>query len=268
MRISPRRITLLIASLCALLIIAAVYEAWPDIRWWQERTMLRLFPSAQRAFDYGDEDFNSVNTREYNIDRAAYFFGRAADLDPDTPYLFHQLARVAFIRDQLPAALADINVQIARFGESEPNSYYVRGLIEGYMGDYTSAATDYAHFLQFDPNNWAGVNDYAWVLLKGQRFDEARLVTSKALQNFPDNPWLLNSYATALYETGELQAALSVAKRAETAARTVTQEQWLLSYPGNNPDVAGDGVATLQKATADNVHMIELKLASSTVQSK
>ena len=232
-----------------------------------EIVSLRFSPSAGRAFGYGVEHFSASNGAAYDVNLAQYFFLRARALDPNYPYVNHELARISFLRGELDAALTDIDLQISEHGDSEPNAYYVRGLIEGYKGDYPAAVADYAHFLTFDPHNWAAINDYAWVLLKAQDYDTARAVTSSGLQYFPDNAWLLNSYATALFETGDLQGALSVAKRAQVAAGKVTMAEWLQAYPGNDPGVAAQGVAALQNATADNIHNIELKLASSTVQS-
>ncbi|HTR18621.1 MAG TPA: hypothetical protein VMH91_01410 [Candidatus Paceibacterota bacterium] len=223
-------------------------------------------PSASRAFAYGERHFDATNPSEYDLDRAEYFFTLAAKKDPSTPYLYHELARISFLRGDYKQALARIDFQIMLHGDSEPNSYYVRGLIEGYMRDYGDAITDYTHFLLFDPNDWAAINDDAWVLLKAGRFQEAADLTTKGLKIYPENPWLLNSNATALYELGLYQPALAAAEKAEAAVATVTDSEWSHAYPGNDPTIAGEGVASFRQAVADNVHTIQLALATSTVQ--
>jgi tetratricopeptide (TPR) repeat protein len=222
--------------------------------------------SPQRAFAYGERHFDAQNANEYDIRRAAYFFALAAAQDPTLPYLYHELARISFLEGDFKTALARINFQISLHGDSEPNSYYIRGLIEGYMGDYAPAAKDYEHFLQFDPNDWAAMNDYAWVLLKANRPQDAVRVTLQGLTLFPDNPWLLNSNSIALYEIGDLKDAYSQAQHAVQGSQRLTQSQWLHAYPGNDPGIAAEGVAAFQKAAADNMHTIQLALASSTVQ--
>ena len=91
------------------------------------------------------------------MNRAEIFFQRAVQLDPHLPYVFHQLGRIAFLEGDFNLALSYINTQIDLEGSTTPNSYYMRGLIEGYMGDYTDAETDYVHYLKYDPIDWAAV---------------------------------------------------------------------------------------------------------------
>jgi tetratricopeptide (TPR) repeat protein len=197
---------------------------------------------------------------------ASYFFTQAAQMDPKLPYVYHELARISFLGGDFTKAMAQIDFQISMHGDSEPNSYYIRGLIEGYMGDYADSAKDYEHFLTFDPNDWAAMNDYSWVLLKANRPQDAADVLVRGLALFPDNPWLLNSYATALYELGQFHGALEAATHAENAAQNVTDADWLHAYPGNNPNVADEGITQLRESIADNVHTIELALVPHAVQ--
>ncbi len=238
------------------------------IRAGYEVTSLRLFPSAERAFAYGERHFYASNPTAYNLPLANEFFLRAETLDPTLPYVHHELARISFLRGDFASAMTAINIEIENHGDTEPNAYYVRGLIEGYMGDYDAAIADYKQFLRSYPNNWAGVNDYAWVLLKAKRFIEAREATAWALQYAPDNPWLLNSSATALFETGHFSEALAAAKRANHAVQNISEAQWLQAYPGNDPSVAPQGIMSLKQAIQNNIHSIELKIASSAVQSQ
>src|SRR5262249_24240357 len=137
-------------------------------RAYENITML-INPSTEQAFALGELHFDSGHPNDYDITRAQYFFSFVRDHDPNYPYFYHQLARIAFLRSDFVVALSDINLQIILHGDSEPNSYYVRGLIEGYMGDYTDSATDYRRFIAVSPSNWAATNDLAWVLLKDNK---------------------------------------------------------------------------------------------------
>jgi len=231
-----------------------------------ENIAFALDPSAERAFEYGERHFNGEDTSMYDVRRASKFFQKAAALDPDLLYANHELARIAFLHADFGAALGYINVQIALHGEETPNSYYVRGLIEGYMGDYASAAEDYEKFLKVVPYNWAAINDYAWVLLKAERFEEAARATEEGLKYFPENPWLLNSSAIALYEIGDIEKAHERVQKAWAHVQSVSKEEWLHSYPGNDPAIAETGIATFRAAVEDNMHRIEVAVASSTVQ--
>src|SRR3989338_11403309 len=119
--------------------------------------------------------------------------------------------------------MALINMQIAQMGDNAPNSYYIRALVEGYKGEYAASAKYYEYFLKFHPTNWAAVNDYAWVLLKAGRAKEAAETTARALEWFPDNPWLLNTNATALFEMREYAGALRAEKKASAEVAKLSE---------------------------------------------
>ncbi len=232
----------------------------------REHFLITFAPSPGRAYTYGEQHLDAGDMYIYDLKEAELFLKEALRLDPHIPFAHHQLARVDFLRGNFYSALWQINRELEINSSPSPSSYYVRGLIEGYMGRYEDSAKDYEHFLQFAPNNWAGLNDYAWVLLKAGRNSEAVAVTERGLTYFPDNPWLLNSSAIALYETGNVQKARVRAERAITASAKLSEQEWLTAYPGNNPKVAQEGIATLRKSAQDNMHMIEQAIASSAVQ--
>lgn len=254
--------------LLALGAFAAWQTASQDLRNFFEDAGYFVNPTASRAFTYGERHFSSRDPAGYDIDRAEYFFNLAATKDSGIPYLYHELARVAFLKGDFGKALGFINAQITLYGDMAPNSYYVRGLIEGYMGSYDAAAKDYEHYLEFDPHNWAALNDYAWVLLKAGRAKDAAEATFTGLGIHPDNPWLLNSNATALYELGDYRGAFVQVGKASSALQSLTEGEWLRAYPGNDPKIAAAGITAFKKAVAENIHTIELALASSTVQSR
>jgi len=83
---------------------------------------------------------------------------------------------------------------------------------------------------------------------------------------FSENSWLLNSSAIALYETGQIQKARERVQKAWTHVQNVQEKEWLHSYPGNDPAIAGEGIATFRTAVEDNMHRIELSFASGEVQ--
>lgn len=232
-----------------------------------ENIAYAIDPSAARAFQYGERHFNARESAEYDIDRAEYFFDRAAAQDPTLPYLYHELARISFLRGDFGRAMAQIDFQISMHGDSAPNSYYVRGLIEGYAGAYDASIADYQRYLQFDPHNWAAINDYCWVLLKADRAHDAAVASAAGLALFPNNPWLLNTSAIALYESGDIAHARDQMRKALIATQNVTPAQWLVAYPGNDPRVADIGVAAFQNAARENMHSIALAAAIGAVQS-
>lgn len=221
-----------------------------------EDIALRFEQSAARASAYGERHFNSRYRALYDINRAEVLYKKAFALDPQYPYVNHQLARVAFLRGNFVEALAYINTEIDLHGEEEANTYYIRALIEGYAGDYAASARDYDHYLKREPGNWATMNDYAWVLLKAGRAKEAADVTAKGIALFPDNPWLLNSHATALYEVHSYEDALAFVQKASAAVANLTEKEWLHAYPGNDPRSAAQGMASFRAAVQKNLEII------------
>lgn len=254
-----------IAVLAAVIVVLIGFVFMRPLADFFEDIAFLLAPSGARAAAFGDMHFGA-SAAIYDIDRAEYFYQKAAALDPQYPYVYHQLARIEFLKGNFNTAVFYINKQIELHGDTAPSSYYVKGLIEGYMGRYADAAKDYEHYLSLVPPNWAGMNDYAWVLLKAGRAADAVPETQRGLVLFPDNAWLLNTSAIGLFETGKLKEALAHAKAAVEASGKITESQWLTAYPGNDPKVAQEGIATLRKSSEDNMHMIEAALASSPVR--
>ncbi len=231
-----------------------------------ENVSLSLEPSTEKAYAYGLRHFDSERTYLYDENRAQELFIRVLSMDPKYPYVQHQLARVAFLKGDFPLALARIDLEIEN--HPNPSSYYVRGLIKGFKGEYAAAAADYEHYLESDPNNWAALNDLAWVKLKAGKPREAAEAASRGLAHSPENPWLFNTLAIALYETGEYDDALSAAQKADRLVTGITERDWLVAYPGNDPQVASEGIASLRQAIAQNMRSIELAVASRTPRSR
>lgn len=228
-----------------------------DIRAQAQRVSLYLNPSAARAYAYGTSRFDARDSRQYDIEAAEQFFIKAAELDSEFPYVQHQLARIAFLRGDYVWALHHINNEINRYGSQHANSFYVRALIYGFMGEYRRSAKDYEVYLRTDPTNWAAINDYAWVLLRSGRADESFIATAYGLEFHPSNVWLLNSHAIALFELGRAEEALPYIQKAEQLLATVTEHDWLTAYPGNNPRDASLGMEALRTSVRYNVQKIK-----------
>lgn len=239
---------------------ALVWTAFPHaIPYAYEDLRFRLDPTPAHSFVYGEKHFDASDSSQYDLDRAEYFFNKAA-ADPALPYVYHQLARVSFLKGDFTKALAQINLQISLHGTSTPSSYYVRGLIEGFMGRYDASERDYAIYIKTDPTNWAATNDYAWVLLKADRPKDALTAIDKILPLWPESPWLLNSKATALFELGRLREAREAAMAASRAVIKISERDWMQAYPGNDPLIAAEGIQAFQKAVLENMHTISLAL--------
>lgn len=252
--------------LVAVIVVAGLF--FESLRGVYEDVAIRLFPSAERAFEYGHRHFDAGSGWAYDIDRAERMYHIAAELDGDLPYISHELARIAFLRGDFDAALGLIDRELAESPSPHPSSHYVRGLILGFMERYIEAAKSFETYLGYHPNNWAGVNDYAWVLLKDERPAEALAALENLLRKNQENAWLLNSAAIAAYELGEFEKARAYVERAYELVGGITREEWLTAYPGNDPRVASEGIGALKDAIAGTMHTIFSEIERDTLQSE
>ena len=223
-----------------------------------EEVTFVINPTAERGLLYGSKHFDSGQAENYDLVRAERFLRKAYEADPEYPFVRHQLARIEFLKGNFIAALRHIEAEIKT--NPNPSSYYVRGLVKGYLEDYAGAAKDYETYLHTDPRNWAGINDYAWVLLKADRPRDALVAVDWGLLYWSDNAWLLNNKATAHFELGQFTLAEEAVQHAALAVQSVTPSQWSQAYPGNDPLIARQGVEALKVAISENMHIIEAAL--------
>lgn len=225
---------------------------------WYERAQLFFVQDADYAHSLGVRHFDARRVEEYDIQHAEYFFSEALRLDPQHPTARHELARIAFLRGDFEEALALIDQQLEEHDGEPPNSHYIRGLILSFMERYAEAATSFEMYLESNPNNWAALNDLAWTFLKDGRPEDAAYASVHGLVTHPENPWLLNSLALALFEMGDVKTSHGAIRAAARNAIDLSEEDWLKAYPGNDPRVASIGIAAFRDAIADNMHRIAL----------
>jgi tetratricopeptide (TPR) repeat protein len=213
-----------------------------------------VWPSAERAYAYGQNYFDVAHRTSYHPRIASWFYERALRTDSFFPLAHHQLARLAFLRGEYDVALMHINAEmVLPGGPKNPSSWYVRGLIRGFAGDYTGAIHDYKTYLRYDPKNWAAINDYAWVLLKSGDPETALLALDEGLSYHPTNPWLTSNRAVALAELGFLEAAKVESTKAHMLADSVGVEDWNKAYPGNDPAAGQAGLNHFKAAIERNI---------------
>lgn len=223
--------------------------------------------SAERAYEFGRTHFDASQfPHNYNIVRAQRLFEEALALDPTLPLVRHQLGRVAFLHGDYPKALWYLDEEAKLAGEPHPSTFYMRALVLGFMGSYETSALEFEKFLAIYPETWAALNDYAWVLLKAGRAEEALAAAQKGLEHMPGSPWLLNTASAALYEMGAYEESLQLGRTALAASASLSTESWLRAYPGNDPKIAPVGLSALQRSVEENVYSIEEVLVKQAIQ--
>ena len=240
-----------------IIVVAAIVPRLSTIK---EDVMFAVDHTAARAYTYGTIHMSANHPDLYDFKRAQYFLEECREMDPSFPAVNYQLSRIYFIQAHFVLALMSANAEIRNAQSTPvPEVYYMKGLIEGEMGHYDTAAEDYRTFLELRPdgkNGWAGHNDLAWILLKDNKPADALVTLNAALEKYPMNAWLLTSKASALYEMKRYDEAVPVATQAVASTQALTLAQWRSSYPGNNPETSQRGLATIRKAAVDNLKKI------------
>lgn len=229
-----------------------------------EDTVLALQPSAQLAFELGNKHFRASDASSYDVERAKYLYFKAIELDVDHPMVLQQIARTSFVEGNIDGALTQINLQLDKHPDSNMSAYYIRALVYGYQKRYAEAALDYERVIAMDQTRWPAFNDLAWTYLQSDRPADALSAINRGLAIAPDNAWMLTMKAGILYELGRYQEAYDSILRGVEASKSVTTEEWVAMYPGNNPASIDDGIRELQQAAAENLTKIRLKLSSTT----
>ena len=93
----------------------------------------------------------------------------------------YQISRIYFLKGDFNSALDEINKEL-KLRPEIPNSYYVRGLILGYRGNFREAESDFFKFIKLIPSQWAGYNDLAWIQVKLKKFQDAKETILKSFK--------------------------------------------------------------------------------------
>jgi len=213
--------------------------------------------SANAAFICGNHYFGVYGSSGYDIKKAEYYFAKAVEIDPTTPDAWHQYARIAFLHGDFTEALYRINMQFKMRGDELMASYYIRGLIEGYAKQYPAAEEDFSKFLEWDPDNWAANNDLAWIYFVQGKYKDTKERAEIGLKYNPYSPWLLVMHAMSAYNLGDSKTAKEELRLARDVAAGLREEDWIRAYPGNDPLIAAEGLASFRQTIEENILLVE-----------
>jgi|SRR3989344_399577 len=230
--------------------------AWEGFR--NPEAALFLSRDANLALLIGNYYFNVGLKGDYDLGRAQVYFRKAISIDPQVPDAWHQLARIDFLRGDFRAALEKINRQIELHGDNLVSSYYVRGLISGYAKNYTQAEADFKKFILWDDKNWAAYNDLSWIYFAEGKYPEAEATARTALGFDDKNPWLLNSIGVSLLNQDKKSEAKVFLLAAKANATRLSEDNWQMAYPGNDPRVASLGLVSFKKTIEANLNQASL----------
>ena len=194
--------------------------------------------------------------KNHELVKAEKFYRQAVTLDPKIANTHYQLARVYFIQGRFQPALAEVNNELM-VNPANYRSYYIRGLILGFIGKNKEAEADFKTFIKSpfskETNGWGGYNDLAWVLLRQSKNEEALKILKEAEKQFPNNVWIENGLGGTYLALKNYKKSKEYYESALEGARKLTIEDWLIAYPAHDPKAAEEGVKQVIKGIERNL---------------
>ncbi len=153
-----------------------------------------------------------------DLDAAADAFGkaRAVEADDDDAEATAGLASVAFLRRDLPAALALLDAQIER--RPTAAALVTRGVLKTSQGAHADARRDFERAVGLDPvRDVRPLAGLAFLDLQAGRPVDAYAAIERALRNDPTDPYALMLQGRLLRDRGQLDQARAKLKEATLA---------------------------------------------------
>lgn len=235
---------------------SASREVWNRFHLLPAAAMFLNPANAALATDIGTRSFNTFGEYGYDLEEAQEYLDLALTIDPLNHTAWYQLSRIDFLNGDFGPALVKMNRQIELHPEFMP-AYYVRGLVYAFGGLLNEAEADFLTFLESKEHSWAANNDLSWVYFRQGDYEKALEYAEKGLAHSPDNPWLLTMQGVSLINLGEKKKAAEIFPRALAEAQKLTKEDWLRSYPGNDPAEADRGLAEMIQAIEKNLALVD-----------
>lgn len=203
----------------------------------------------------------------YNVNVAQFFFKKAVSptfslLGPIPSFANYQLSRTYFIQGNFNKAIEYANKELALYPEN-CRTYYIRGLTYGYMNKLDSAIEDFEAFNSICvKDSWAGHNDLAWLYFRKGDIPKMLSTVEPMVKLYETNPWVQNSYGIALLNLGRYKEARGAFEKANIIANLMTEKEWGIAYPGNNPKIYGKGLEAMRSSILENYDLAKEKATS------
>lgn len=249
---------LIILSCVAALVLVAVFRVpiatylWDTTKSFPE-ALLMLSQDAALGIRMGDRYFDNPGGEVlYDIDRAERLYEQALAIDPAVPMGHYQRARIAFLRAEYDDALTHLDAQEALTGDSFIPVFYLRGLVQAFAGDTETALETMQQYYSYDSNSWFVHNNLAWLHFQLGNYKEMRSISARGLSRHPSNPWLLMNSGIAYLNLGDRARGRYFLDRAQEEAEQLTPSEWLRAYPGNDPQMAEQGLTEFLETLQQN----------------
>ncbi len=200
----------------------------------------------------------------YNVTLAQFFFKQAATpfFEEVPPLANYQLSRTYFIQGKFDDAIYHADKELELYPEN-CRTHYIRGLTYGYMNNLNKAIEDFETFNRSCvKDSWAGHNDLAWFYFRKGDIQKMLVTIEPMVTLYETNPWVQNSYGLALLNTGKYKEAAQAFQKAGIIANLMTEKDWGVAYPGNNPKIYQKGLGAMRSSISENYELAKEKATS------
>jgi len=200
---------------------------------------------------------------------------QAQQLFPDVPDFYYYAGMTYFMQEDYQAAMQTFQTAMNNLQDQQENAHYLSifatQIADLYylMGKKKKAYNAYETALQYNENNVAALNNYAYFLsLDKSDLEKAEKMATLATQIEPDNATYLDTYAWVFFQRGKIALAKTYIERAlEKATRTNGE---MLEHYGDILYKAGEIDAAVEQwerakivylSENESVKLIEKKIA-------
>jgi tetratricopeptide (TPR) repeat protein len=199
---------------------------------------------------FGGSDFYSTTLAEY-----AYAW--AGFRQYPIQLLSYQRGRIAFIEGRFDTAIWFFEKELEYFSNTD-QAYYMLGLTYGYTHREFKGIEAFTTFIERHPDNWPSRNDLAWLYFRVGALEEAYRTILPAAQLYGGTPWVENTYGVMLLNKGMKKEAHDAFQRGLATLNLMTNEDWGIAYPGNDPRVYEQGLEQMKQSFLENIELAKL----------
>ena len=221
---------------------------------------LMIFLSPSLSFALGNIFFGNIKPL-YNIRLAQLLYIQSTHpLFPVLPprAAHYQLSRTYFIQGKLSDALNEAKIELEKYPDNT-KAYYIIGLTYGYMNRNYDAIDAFSHYIETNPDTWAGRNDKAWIQFRIGDIDGAFETMQPVVNKFKSTPWVQNTYCVLLINKEQFDEAKKVCSSAREMIDKMNKQDWGHAYPGNDPEVYSIGLEAMKSSIRNNEALAEEK---------
>lgn len=191
--------------------------------------------TGQKQYDLANQTFNRIDgnspafvqaemgradalSRAGKLDAALEVMQQLAKSHADAPVVLVTLGDMLRKAERYPDAVAVYDQAIAGLGEPRPThwvAYYTRGIAHERTGNMDLAEADMREALKLNPDQPQVLNYLGYSFVDaGRNLDEALGMIQKAVAAMPDDGYIVDSLAWALYRLGRTSEAVAPMERA------------------------------------------------------